>query len=91
MNLILKHIIEGKIEREVEVTRRQGRRHKQLLDDLKWTREYCKLKEEALDRASPILSFAVTAVDLILKKVFLTLAFLFRVDESVGVTSEPSL
>ena len=27
-----------------------GRRHKQLLDDLKEKREYWKLKEEALDR-----------------------------------------
>jgi hypothetical protein len=29
---------------------RQGRRHKQLLDDLKEKRKYWKLKEEALDR-----------------------------------------
>ena len=28
----------------------RGRRRKQLLDDLKETRGYCKLKEEALDR-----------------------------------------
>jgi len=28
----------------------QGRRHKQLLDDLKEKRAYCKLQEEALDR-----------------------------------------
>ena len=28
----------------------RGRRHKQLLDDLKETRGYWKLKEEALDR-----------------------------------------
>jgi hypothetical protein len=33
------------------VTGRQGRRRKQLLDDLKEKREYCKFKEEALDRA----------------------------------------
>jgi len=32
------------------VTRRRGRRLKQLLDDLNETREYWKLKEEALDR-----------------------------------------
>jgi hypothetical protein len=31
----LKHIIGGKIEGRVEVTGRRGRRHKQLLDDLK--------------------------------------------------------
>jgi hypothetical protein len=28
---------------------RRGRRHNQVLDDLKEKREYCKLKEEALD------------------------------------------
>jgi len=44
-NCLLKHVIEGKIE----VTGRQGRRRKQLLDDLKKNREYWKLKEEALD------------------------------------------
>jgi len=43
-NRILKHVIEGKIE----VTGRGGRRLKQLLDDLKETRRYRKLKEEAL-------------------------------------------
>ena len=32
------------------MTGRQGRRRKQLLDDLKEKRGYCKLKEEALDR-----------------------------------------
>jgi len=30
---------------------RRGRRHKQLLNDLKETRGYEKFKEEALDRA----------------------------------------
>jgi hypothetical protein len=44
---LLKHVIEGKIE----VTGRPGRRRKQLLDDLKEKRRYCKLKEEALDRS----------------------------------------
>ena len=33
-----------------EVTGRQGRRRKRLLDDLKETTRYWKLKEEALDR-----------------------------------------
>ena len=32
------------------MTARQGRRRKQLLDDLKERRMYCKLKEEAPDR-----------------------------------------
>jgi hypothetical protein len=34
------------------VTGRQGRRGKQLLDDLKEARGYWKLKEKALDRTS---------------------------------------
>jgi hypothetical protein len=33
----------------IEVTARQGRRRKHLLDDLKERRGYWKLKEEALD------------------------------------------
>jgi hypothetical protein len=33
----------------MEVTRRQGRRRKKLLDDLKDRRGYSHLKEEALD------------------------------------------
>ena len=45
----MKHIIEGKREEGIEVTGRQGRSLKQLLDDLKETREYWKLNEEALD------------------------------------------
>jgi len=32
------------------VTRRQGRRRKKLLDDLKDRRGYCELKEEVVDR-----------------------------------------
>ena len=32
------------------MTRRQGRRRKELLNDLKDRRGYCQLKEEALDR-----------------------------------------
>jgi hypothetical protein len=32
------------------MTGRRGRRHKQLLDDLKEKKIYWKLKEEALDR-----------------------------------------
>jgi hypothetical protein len=49
-NCLLKHVIEGKLEGRIEVMRIQGRRRKQLLDDLKKTRRYWKLKEEALDR-----------------------------------------
>jgi hypothetical protein len=34
-NFLLKHVIEGKVEGRIEVTRRRGRKRKQLLDDLK--------------------------------------------------------
>ena len=46
-NCLLKHVIQGNIE----VTGRPIRRRKQLVDDLKETRGYWNLKEEALDRA----------------------------------------
>jgi len=48
-NCLVKQIIEGKIKGQIEVKRRQGRRRKKLLDDLKDMRGYCQLKEEALD------------------------------------------
>jgi hypothetical protein len=35
---------------EIELTRRQGRRRRKLLDDLMEKRGYSRLKEEALDR-----------------------------------------
>jgi hypothetical protein len=50
-NCFLQRVIEGKIQRGIEVTGRQGRRRRSLLDDLKERRVYCHLKEEALDRA----------------------------------------
>jgi hypothetical protein len=34
-NCLLKEVIEGKIKGRIEVTRRRGRRRKQLLDDFK--------------------------------------------------------
>jgi hypothetical protein len=49
-NCLLKHVIEGKLEGRIEMTGRRRRKRKQLLDDLKEKRSYCKLKEEALDR-----------------------------------------
>jgi hypothetical protein len=49
-NCLLRHIIERKIEGRIEVTGRRRRRHRQLLDNLKETRGYWILKEEALDR-----------------------------------------
>ena len=48
-NSLLKQVIEGKIKGQIEVTRRQGRRRKKLLDDLKDRKGYCELKEEAID------------------------------------------
>ena len=47
----MRHVTEGKIEERIEVTGRQERRRKQLLDDRNEERGYCKLTEEALDRA----------------------------------------
>ena len=49
-NCLLQQVIEGKIKGQIEVTRRRGRRCKKLQDDLKGSRGYCELKEEALDR-----------------------------------------
>jgi hypothetical protein len=49
-NCHLKYVIEGKLERRIEIMGRRGRRRKQLLDDLKEKRRFWKLKEEALDR-----------------------------------------
>ena len=45
-----KHVIEGKKEGRIEVTKRWGRRRKQVRDDLKEKGGYCELKEEALHR-----------------------------------------
>jgi hypothetical protein len=51
-NCFLKQVVEGKIVERINLKGRRGRRRKQLLDDLKGTRGYWKLKEEALDRTS---------------------------------------
>ena len=50
-NCLQKQIIERNIEEVITITRRQGRRRKQLLDDLKETGGYCKLKENSLDHS----------------------------------------
>ena len=47
--MVLKQVVEGKIEGWIEVTGRRGRRRKQILDDVKETRGYWELKEETLD------------------------------------------
>jgi hypothetical protein len=49
-NCLLKHVVEGMIEGRMEMMGRGGRRHRQLLGDLKERRGYWKLKQEALDR-----------------------------------------
>jgi hypothetical protein len=49
-NCLLQRVIEGKIKGGIEVTGRRGRRRKKILDDLKESRGYSHLKEEALDR-----------------------------------------
>jgi hypothetical protein len=49
-NCLLQRVIEGKIKGGIEVTGRQGRRRRELLDDLKERRGYSHWKEEALDR-----------------------------------------
>jgi len=48
-NCLLQRFIEGKIQGGIEVTGRQGRRCRKLLDDLKERRGYPHLKEEAVD------------------------------------------
>jgi hypothetical protein len=48
-NCLLQRVIEGKIQGGIEVTGRQGRIRRKLLDDLKERRRYSHLKEEALD------------------------------------------
>ena len=49
-NCLLKHIIEGKIVGRIEVTRKRGRKHRQLLDDLKEERICWKLTVKPLER-----------------------------------------
>jgi hypothetical protein len=49
-NCLLQRVTEGKIQGGIEVTGRQRRRRKKLLDDLKERRGYFHLKEEVLDR-----------------------------------------
>jgi hypothetical protein len=49
-NCLLQRGTEGKIQGRIEVTGRQGRRCRKLLDDLKERRGFSHLKEKALDR-----------------------------------------
>jgi hypothetical protein len=45
---LLKHGIEGKIERRIEVKGRRGRRRKQILYDRKEKRGYWKLRKQEI-------------------------------------------
>ena len=49
--VLVNHVIDGKTEEKIKVTGRRGRILMQLLDELKEKREFCILKEEALDRS----------------------------------------
>jgi len=49
-NCLLQRVIKRKIQGRIEVTGRQGRRCRKLLDDLNEKRGYSHLKEETLDR-----------------------------------------
>jgi hypothetical protein len=51
-NCLLHWGIGGKMKGGMEVTGRRGRRRKELLDDLRESRGYSYLKEDALDRTS---------------------------------------
>jgi hypothetical protein len=51
LKCLLKHISEGKIGDDIEVTERRGKRRKQLLDYLQETRRYLKLIQNALDHS----------------------------------------
>jgi hypothetical protein len=45
-NCLLKQVIEGKIKRQIEVTRRRGRRCKKIPNDIGDRRGYSHLKEK---------------------------------------------
>jgi hypothetical protein len=49
-NCLLQRVTEGKKQGRIDVTGRQGRRRRNLLDDLKERRGYSHLKEKALNR-----------------------------------------
>jgi len=48
--LLRKYLLKQVVEGRIEIARRRVRKRKHLLADLKESGEYCKLKEEALDR-----------------------------------------
>jgi hypothetical protein len=56
-NCLLNHVIKRKVRGETQLIGRRRRRRKQLLDDLKERKSYCKLEEEALDYTAWRISF----------------------------------
>jgi hypothetical protein len=48
-NCLLQRLTERKVEGRTTVLGRRGRRHKQLLGDIKETRGYWNLKDESID------------------------------------------
>jgi hypothetical protein len=48
-NCLLQRVNEGKIQRGINVTERQGKGRRKLLDDVKERRGYTHLKDEGLD------------------------------------------
>jgi hypothetical protein len=56
-NCLLQQVIVGKIQGLIEMTGRQGRKRRKLLDDLKERRVYFHLKEEAVDRSMKRVHF----------------------------------
>ena len=50
MPCVLNHVTVGKIEGRIEVKGRRGRKHRQMLENVKERRGYWKLNAEALDR-----------------------------------------
>ena len=56
-----KRVIERKIEGKRYGTRRQERRRKQLLDDLKETQGYCNLKDRTLRRTRFIRGYGLVS------------------------------
>ena len=56
-NCLLKHVTDANIEGRIEETGRRGRRHKQLLDDLKEERGYWKLTEAVLTHTLRTIRF----------------------------------
>jgi hypothetical protein len=47
-NWLLKQAINGKMEGRIKVEVKRGTRRRQLLDDIKENKGYCKLKEDTL-------------------------------------------